>query len=98
MARLHHARLYLLHVEEGVTSQVYGRMSSTAEVKPGRSISMRLYARFRPKDIEVETEIIHSSNPKNEIIRYSQQGTAGLANHGRARAQKVERFDLWEYN
>jgi len=36
MARQHHARLYLLHVEEGVTSQVYGAQSSTAEVEAGQ--------------------------------------------------------------
>src|SRR5262249_45203296 len=36
MARLHHAKLFLLHVEEGVTSQVYGAMSSTAEVQAGQ--------------------------------------------------------------
>ena len=36
MARLHHAKLYLLHVEEGVTSQVYGELSSTAEVEAGQ--------------------------------------------------------------
>src|SRR5438876_6771488 len=36
MARLHHAKLFLLHVEEGVTSQVYGELSSTAEVEAGK--------------------------------------------------------------
>ncbi len=30
------ARLYLLHVEEGVTSQIYGDLASTAEVEAGR--------------------------------------------------------------
>jgi hypothetical protein len=30
MARTHHAKLFLFHVEEGVTSQVYGELSSTA--------------------------------------------------------------------
>src|SRR5262249_60361630 len=32
MARLHHARLYLLHVEEGVTSQVYAALSATPDL------------------------------------------------------------------
>src|SRR6202011_3835758 len=32
MAKLNRAKLFLLHVEEGVTSQVYGSESSTAEV------------------------------------------------------------------
>ena len=35
MARLHGATLHLLHVEEGVTSQFFGALSSTAEIQAG---------------------------------------------------------------
>jgi len=35
MARVHGATLHLLHIEEGVTSQLYGSLSSTAEVHAG---------------------------------------------------------------
>ncbi len=35
IAKQHHAKLYLLHVEEGVTSLVYGPLASTAEVEAG---------------------------------------------------------------
>ena len=38
MAKLYGARIYLLHVEEGVTSQVYGPEASTAEVEVGDRI------------------------------------------------------------
>ena len=40
--KLHGARIYLLHVEEGVTSQVYGQESSTAEVEAGEEYLERI--------------------------------------------------------
>jgi manganese transport protein len=73
MARLHHAKLFLLHVEEGVTSQVYGELSSTAEVEAGKKYLDEIVNSLRSEGIEVETAVIHSSNPKNEIIRYAQK-------------------------
>ena len=39
MARLYGAKLFLLHVEEGVTSRIYGREASTAEVGSRRAVS-----------------------------------------------------------
>ena len=39
MARLHGATLHLVHVEEGAISQLYGALSSTAEIQAGDSIS-----------------------------------------------------------
>src|SRR5262249_20748522 len=71
MARLHHARLYLLHVEEGVTSQVYGELSATAEVEAGQKYLDEIVRSLRTEGIEVEAEVIHSSHPKNEIVRYA---------------------------
>ena len=73
MARQHHAKLYLLHVEEGVTSQVYGSLSSTAEVEAGQKYLDEIVQSLRAESIEVETEVVHSANPKNEIVRYAQQ-------------------------
>ena len=73
MARLHHAKLHLLHVEEGVTSQIYGALSSTAEVEAGRKYLDDIVQSLKSESIEVETKVVHSSNPKNEIIRYAQQ-------------------------
>jgi manganese transport protein len=48
LAAQHHARLYLLHVEEGVTSQVYGSEASTSEVEAGRAYLVNLVAQFPP--------------------------------------------------
>ena len=73
MARLHGARLYLLHVEEGVTSQLYGRESSTAEVEAGEQYLERIAQSLRDQQIAVETSISHSSSPKKEIVRYARE-------------------------
>ncbi len=69
MARMHHAKLYLLHVEEGVTSQIYGSLSSTAEVQAGRKYLDEIVESLRAEGIQVETMVAHSSKPTREIIR-----------------------------
>jgi manganese transport protein len=66
-------RIYLLHVEEGVTSQVYGSESSTAEVEAGREYLDRLVASLGEMKIEVERAIRHGSNPRREIVRYARE-------------------------
>jgi manganese transport protein len=69
MARMHHAKLYLLHVEEDVTSQIYGSLSSTAEVQAGRQYLNDIVASLRAEGVQVETMVAHSSKPTREIIR-----------------------------
>ncbi len=71
VASRNHARIYLLHVEEGVTSQVYGQESSTAEVEVGRQYLNSLVESLGQMDIDVETAIRHGSNPRKEIVRYA---------------------------
>ncbi len=73
MAHLHGARLYLLHVEEGVTSQVYGQESSTAEVEAGEQYLARIAQSLRDQGVTVETSISHSSSPRKEIVRYARE-------------------------
>jgi len=73
MARMHHAKLYLLHVEEGVTSQVYGSLSSTAEVEAGEKYLDEIVASLRAEGIDVEPMVAHSSNPNREIIRAARE-------------------------
>ena len=68
-----HARLYLLHVEEGVTSQIYGSESSTAEVEAGRQYLNSLVESLSEMDLEVETAIRHAANPRREIVRYARE-------------------------
>jgi manganese transport protein len=71
IAAPHHAKIYLLHVEEGVTSQLYGPESSTAEVEAGRAYLENLVASLQARGIEVEIAIRHGSNPRREIVRYA---------------------------
>jgi manganese transport protein len=73
LAKLHGASLFLLHVEEGVTSQIYGRDSSTAEVEAGEQYLERIAQALRDQGITVETAITHSSSPKKEIVRYAHE-------------------------
>jgi manganese transport protein len=73
MAKLHDATLFLLHVEEGVTSQIYGQEASTAEVELGEQYLNRIAENLRTQGVRVETAITHSSSPKREIVRYARE-------------------------
>ena len=85
MAKLHGATLFLLHVEEGVTSQIYGKEASTAEVEAGEEYLERIAQTLRAQGITVETAISHSSSPKREIVRFARQmrpGSVIMGAHG----------------
>jgi manganese transport protein len=69
LARSHGAKLFLLHVEEGVTSQVYGPESSTAEVEAGREYLQGIIEALRLQGVEAESVIRHSNTPRAEIVR-----------------------------
>ncbi len=73
LARAHQAELFLLHVEEGVTSQIYGSLSSTAEVEAGREYLDSLVASLRHAHLRVETAVRHASDPKREIVNYARE-------------------------
>jgi manganese transport protein len=68
-----HGTIYLLHVEEGVTSQVYGEDSSTAEVEVGREYLNNLVESLGEMKIHVETTIRHGLNPRKEIVNYARE-------------------------
>ncbi len=68
-----HGTIYLLHVEEGVTSQIYGSDSSTAEVEAGREYLDSLVESLGEMKIQVETAIRHGSNPRKEIVSYARE-------------------------
>jgi manganese transport protein len=73
LARSHGAKLYLLHVEEDITSQVYGPIAETAEVEAGRKYLDEIAALVRAESVEVESAVRHSPNPKAEIVRYARE-------------------------
>lgn len=65
--------ILLLHVEEGVTSQVYGSDASTAEVEAGREYLDSLVDSLGEMKIVVETAIRHGNNPRREIVKYARE-------------------------
>ncbi|MGA2181893.1 MAG: Nramp family divalent metal transporter [Bryobacteraceae bacterium] len=73
MARARRGRIYLLHVEEDVTSQMYGQEASTAEVEEGRRYLADIAALIAHEDVTVELVVRHSQNPKTEIVRYARE-------------------------
>ena len=88
LATARRAKLFLLHVEEGVTSQVYGPLSSTAEVEAGRQYLEEMVESLRNFHLDVETAIRHSSDPTREIVRYAREVhpdllVMGAHGHGR---------------
>jgi manganese transport protein len=73
MAKQYDARVFLLHIEEGVTSQVYGEQSSTAEVKAGQQYLEKVAESLRNQGVTVETATVHSLYPAKEIVRYANE-------------------------
>src|SRR5271170_2303668 len=73
IAKQQNAKLYLLHVEEGVTSLVYGPLSSTAEVEAGDQYLHRIVRELEKQKIEVEMVVSHARVPKTEIVRYAEE-------------------------
>ena len=85
MARLHHAKLALLHVEEGATSFVYGSQASTSEVEEGKLYFEEIAGRLRESGLEVHVEVRHASDPAQAIISYARELKPDLivmAGHG----------------
>ncbi len=73
MAKQHGAKLYLLHVEEGVTSQLYGPLSSTAEVEAGSHYLHQIVRDLESQQIPVEMVVRHARTPTSEIVRYAEE-------------------------
>jgi len=78
MGRMHAAKIYVLHVEEGVTSQVYGQAASTAETEAGEQYLEHIAQLLRAQGLIVETSISHSTHPDREIVRYAREVNADL--------------------
>jgi len=73
MAKQYGATLYLMHVEEGVTSQVYGSESSTAEVEAGEKYLRQIAAQLEEQQLRVRMVVRHSRDPMKEIVRYAEE-------------------------
>lgn len=73
LAKPRNATLYLLHVEEGVTSQVYGSLASTAEVEAGSAYLEDIVGRLERQGVRVELAVRHSDDPSSEIVHFARQ-------------------------
>ena len=68
LAKTYGARLHLLHVEEGVVSQVYGELASTAEVEQGRRYFEKLVDALHAAGVEADFEVVYAKSAPAEII------------------------------
>lgn len=69
IAQAHGAKLFLVHVEEGVTSQVFGEDASTQEVRSGERYFENIADSLRARGLPVELIVRHGPRPSDEIIR-----------------------------
>jgi len=67
LAKMYGARIILLHVEEGVTSQLFGAQSSTAEITEGQDYLAKMSEALRRQNVSVEVVVRHGSSPAHEI-------------------------------
>jgi manganese transport protein len=72
LAKTHGARLFLLHVEEDVTSRIYGQAASTAEVEAGQKYLSEIVEALKKQGVEAEAVVRHSDTPRDEIVRLAQ--------------------------
>lgn len=92
IAQVHRAKVHLFHVEEGVTSQVYGELAQTAEIEAGRHYLDGIAQSLTEAGLSVVSEVCHSPNPAREIIRYAREIRPDLlvmGAHGHRRVQDL---------
>jgi manganese transport protein len=85
LARMHDARIVLLHVEEGVTSQMFGALSSTAEITEGQDYLAHIVSSLRQQRVKVDVVVRHGNNPAKEIaaaVKEVQPDLVVMAAHG----------------
>jgi len=68
LARMHDAKIILLHVEEGVTSQLFGSLSSTAEITEGQAYLATIERALQEQGVGVEVVVRHGHKPSQEIV------------------------------
>jgi len=73
MARSHGATLHLLHVEEGVTSQLFGALSSTEEIISGEQYFGAIVQSLAAAGISAELTIQHGITPTDAIVQKARE-------------------------
>ncbi len=85
LARANRSRLVLLHVEEGVPSQLFGSLASDAEVNEGQSYLENIAASLHQLGIRADIAVRYGSSPTREIVaavREYQPDLLIMAQHG----------------
>jgi manganese transport protein len=67
LAKISDAQLILLHVEEGVTSQLFGSLSSTSEIKQGQAYLQSVIDSLQHQHVAVEALVRHGNSPATQI-------------------------------
>jgi manganese transport protein len=73
MARSHGASLHLLHVEEGVTSQLFGALASTEEILSGEQYFGAIVQSLAAAGISAELTIQHGITPTDAIVQKARE-------------------------
>ncbi len=85
IAQMYGARITLMHVEEGVTSQLFGSLSSTTEINEGQQYLAKIVESLRQHSIRVDTVVRHGTHPAAEItavVEQLQPDLLVMASHG----------------
>ncbi len=78
IALLHKARLRLLHIEEGVSSQLYGALAENREIQSGQQYLDEILEALQQQGVEAEAEVRHSVKPAEAIIQEARSWPADL--------------------
>jgi manganese transport protein len=92
LARTYGSNVVLVHVEEGVTSQVYGPLAQTAEVTAGQTYLEEIAGKLRASGIEVSTVVAHAEAPASAIVKVARECEPDLvimAAHGHTGLQDL---------
>lgn len=73
LARAHNAELILVHVEEDVTSQLYGAEASTEEVRLGRKYFEDIAGALRLQGISTRLVLRHAGKPSQAIVQVARE-------------------------
>jgi manganese transport protein len=78
MALAHNARLRLLHIEEGVSSQVYGALAEDKEVETGEEYLDGILEALHAQGIEAEAVVRTGRKPAEDIVSVAREWKADL--------------------
>ena len=73
LARLHQATLHLLHVEEGATSQLFGALSSTEEIRSGEAYFEDIVGSLSRVGIQADYSVEHGTSPRDAIVKKTKE-------------------------